>query len=94
MIKPGDWFVKVDLRHAYFCVLVHALFRKYLQFSVGGKIYQFRGWPNGLSEAPRLLTNLLKPVLVILKTHVPYIILCILVLLIMIKTSKDQHSFS
>ena len=37
--------------------------RKYLQFKIENTIYQYKGWPNGLSEAPRLFTKLLKPVL-------------------------------
>ena len=33
----------------------------FLQFTAGKETYQYRGWPNGLCEAPRLFTQLLKP---------------------------------
>ena len=63
LIERGDYFVKLDIQAAYDSAAIHAQDRKFLQFSVGEVTYQFRGWPNGLAEAPRLFTKMLKPVL-------------------------------
>ena len=65
LINPGDFMAKLDLKSAYDSVPVNTGHRKYLQFSVLGTVYQYRGWPNGLCEAPRLFTKILKPVLAI-----------------------------
>ena len=52
-LSPGDWVTSIDLKDTYFHVLVHPEFRKYLRVAVGGKVYQFRALPFGLSPAPR-----------------------------------------
>ena len=62
LIELNDYFVTIDIKSAYDSVPIHADDRKFLQFQVNGKTYQYKGWPNGLSEAPRLFTILLKPV--------------------------------
>ena len=41
--------------------------RKFLQFQANNQLFQFRGWPNGLAEAPRLFTLVLKPVISVLE---------------------------
>ena len=66
LTNHGDYMVKLDLRVAYDSILIHKESRKYLQFIVEGITYQFRGMPNGLSEAPRYFTKLLKPILAVL----------------------------
>ena len=58
---PYDYYAKVDLETAYDTTAVAAQDRKYLQFWAGDTLYQYRGLPNGLSEAPRKFTELLKP---------------------------------
>ena len=62
LIELNDYFVTIDIKSAYDSVPIHADDRKFLQFQVNGKTYRYKGWPNGLSEAPRLFTILLKPV--------------------------------
>ena len=52
-LSPGDWVTSINLKDAYFHVPVHPDFRKYLRVAVGGKVYQFRALPFGLSPAPR-----------------------------------------
>ena len=54
---------KIDLKTAYDCLLITIKDRKYLQFKFNGKVYQYRGCPNGLSEAPRIFTRLTKPII-------------------------------
>ena len=60
--RPGDVYGIVDIETAYDSVGVAAVHRPYLQFCAGGETYQYRAFPNGLSEAPRKFTQLLKPV--------------------------------
>ena len=62
IIRKGDYLTKIDLTSAYDCVPVDPTSRKYLQFRSGGVLYQFRGFPNGLSEAPRLFTLITHPI--------------------------------
>ena len=52
-LSPGNLVTSINLKDAYFHVLVHPDFRKYLRVAVGGKVYQFRALPFGLSPAPR-----------------------------------------
>lgn len=76
-IQPGDYFASIDLKDAYFSVLVHPNYRKYLRFIWNGKHYQFRTLPQGLSCSPRAFTKLLKPVYASLRSMghsiIPYI---------------------
>lgn len=60
--RPDDEFGIVDLGTAYDSVGVAKEHRRFLQFSSGGVTYQYRAFPNGLSEAPRKFTLLLKPI--------------------------------
>ena len=66
-IQPGEWTFQVDLKDAYLHIPVHPAYRKYLRFSVGKDIFQFRTLPFGLSVAPRIFTYVLKPVVALLR---------------------------
>ena len=66
LVASRDFFLKIDLKSAYDAVPIHKNDRKFLQFKFGDKVFQFRGWPNGLCEAPRLFKKLLKPVMALL----------------------------
>lgn len=67
IIKPGDWFVKLDLKDAYFTIPIHSSQRKYLRFMLQGKTYEFNCLPFGLSSAPWVFTKTLKPVIALLR---------------------------
>ena len=62
LMKPGCFMASIDLKDAYYTVSIHQEFQKYLKFQVDGKLYQYTCLPNGLSNAPRLFTKLMKPV--------------------------------
>ena len=62
MLRPECWMGSVDLKDAYYSVLVRQDQRKYLRFIWGGQLFQFVGLPNGLACAPRIFTKLLTPV--------------------------------
>ena len=66
LINHGDYFIKLDLQNAYDCVNVAPECRKFLQFFSNGVLFQYVGFPNGLSEAPRVFTLILKPILALL----------------------------
>src|SRR4029434_8939827 len=59
-IRPNDWFVKIDLKDAYFHIPIHHRHRRYLRFAFGGIAYQFNALPFGLSLAPRVFTKCVK----------------------------------
>ena len=62
LLREGDWLVKVDLKDAFFSVLIHLEHRKYLSFTVGNTSYQFTCLPFGLASAPWVFTKTLRPV--------------------------------
>ena len=67
LMKPGDWFAKLDLKDAYFTIPMHSSQRKYLRFVLQGKTYEFKCLPFGLSSAPWVFTKTLKPVAALLR---------------------------
>jgi hypothetical protein len=69
LIQPGDFMMKLDLQDAYFSVPIHNSHKKYLRFVFQGITYEFQCLPFVLSSAPRTFTKLLKPVIVLLRTH-------------------------
>ena len=62
LVKQNDWLTKIDLTSAYDCCPIAPASRKYLQFKSDNILYQYRGFPNGLAEAPRLFTLITRPV--------------------------------
>ena len=59
-IHPNDWAVSLDLRDAYFHLLIHDADRKFLRFTWDGMTYQFRSLPFGLAPAPWLFTKVVR----------------------------------
>ena len=58
-IQPCHWGVSLDLTDAYFHVPIHPRSRKYLRFSHGSEVFQFRALPFGISTAPQVFTRLM-----------------------------------
>ena len=56
-IRHGDWAASLDLKDAYFHLLIHEADRKFLRFTWGGVVYQFRALPFGLAPAPWVFTK-------------------------------------
>lgn len=50
-IRPGDWFLSVDLKDVYFHIQVAPRHRRFLRFAIEGIEYQFKVLPFGLSLA-------------------------------------------
>ena len=60
LMIPGCYMASIDLKDAYYSIPIHKKDRKYLKFMWKGKFYQFTCLPNGLAEAPRKFTKILK----------------------------------
>lgn len=56
-VQPGDWFISVDLRDAYFHIQITPDHRHFLRFVFEGMAYQFIVLPFGLSLAPCMITK-------------------------------------
>ncbi len=56
-ICPGDWFMSLDLKDAYFHIQVAPRHRQFLRFAFEGVAYQYKVLPFGLSLAPRTFTR-------------------------------------
>ena len=67
-LQQGEWCTQIDIKDAYLHIPVQHNFRKYLRFTVSGKVYQFKTLPFGLNVAPRIFTQVLKPVLAHLRS--------------------------
>ena len=60
MITPNCYMAKLDIKDAYYSILILEEHQKYLKFLFGGKLYEFTCLPNGLCSGPRKFTKLLK----------------------------------
>ena len=58
-LRPGHFFCKFDLRHAYLHILIHPKHRKYLSFTHQGKVYQWTCLPFGLATSPFVFTKVI-----------------------------------
>ncbi len=56
-IRPGDWFMSLDLKDAYFHIQVAPHHRQFLRFAFEGVGYQYKVLPFGLSLATRTFTR-------------------------------------
>ena len=69
MIRPGDYFISIDISDAYYAIAINASSMPYLTFIFLGLYYQFACLPQGLSSAPRIFTRVMKVVLSFLRTY-------------------------
>ena len=58
-IQLNDWAFSLDLKDAYLHIPIHHRSRKYLRFTLGGRVYQFKALPFGLSTSPFVFTRLM-----------------------------------
>ena len=56
-VREGDFLASLDLKDAYFQILIHRSSRKLLKFMSEGMVYQFRALCFGLSTAPQVFTR-------------------------------------
>ena len=62
LVSRDCWMAKIDLKNAYYSVRMAQRYKKLLRFEWDEQMYEFDRLPNGLSQAPRLFTKLMKPV--------------------------------
>ena len=67
LLRPGDWAISIDLKDAYFHVLVHKKFHHLLRFAWRGILYKFVVLPFGLCTAPFIFTKITKPLAAFLR---------------------------
>ena len=58
-VQLNDWAFSLDLTDAYLHIPIHHRSRKYLRFTLGGRVYQFKALPFGLSTSPFVFTRLM-----------------------------------
>jgi hypothetical protein len=58
-LRQGDWTVSIDLTDAYLHVPMHPSAWKYLRFTLGERVFEFRALPFGLSPAPFVFTRMM-----------------------------------
>ncbi len=56
-ICPGDWFMSLDMKDAYFHIQVAPHYRQLLRFAFEGVAYQYKVLPFGLSLGPHTFTR-------------------------------------
>ena len=67
MIRPGDYFVSIDLQDAYLMFAMHPFYWKFLCFHFLDTRYFYKVMPFGLTSAPRIFTKVFKRVLIFLR---------------------------
>ena len=68
MIRPGDFFISIDISDAYYAIAMNILSMPYLTFIFLDVYYQFACLPQGLSSAPRIFTRVMRVVLSFLRS--------------------------
>ena len=66
-IQLNDWAFSLDLTDAYLHVPIHPQSRKYLRFTLRGRVYQFKALPFGLLTSPLVFTLLMKVIVTFLR---------------------------
>ena len=67
LVTPNYYMAKIDIKDAYYSILILPEHQKFLKSSLHGKLSKFTCLPNGLCSGPRKFTKLLKPPLAKLK---------------------------
>ena len=63
LLPKDSWATLLDLKDAYFHILIHPDSRKFLRVMWQDQAYQFKRLPFGLSSAPFIFTRLTRPIL-------------------------------
>ena len=65
-IQLNNWAFSLDLTDAYLHIPIHRRSRKYLRFTLRGRVYQFKALPFGLSTSPFVFTRLMTVIATVL----------------------------
>ena len=66
-IQLNDWAFSLDLTDAYLHILIHYRSRKFLRFTLRGRVYQFKALPFSLSTSPFVFTHLMEVIATFLR---------------------------
>ena len=66
-VQLNDWAFSLDLTDAYLHIPIHHRSRKYLRFTLRGRMYQFKALPFGLSTGPYTFTRLMNVIVTFLR---------------------------
>ena len=69
MIRPGDFFISIDISDAYYSIAMNIISTPYLTFKFLHIYYQFMCLPQGLTSAPRIFTRILRVVMTFLRAQ-------------------------
>ena len=69
MIRPGDYFISIDISDAYHAIAMNILSIPYLTFIFLNIYYQFICLPQGLTSAPRIFTQVMRVVMAYLRAR-------------------------
>jgi hypothetical protein len=92
LIERGDYMTVIDLKDAYFHILIHSDFQNYLRFRWRGKCFRYSALPFGITTAPRVFTKLLKTIMTVLRMRGIRIVAYIDDLLILAKTKEEARA--
>lgn len=62
LIRQDMFMASIDIRHAYYSIMIAEEDQLYLRFVWADNIYQFRACPNGIAHGPIWFTKIMKPV--------------------------------
>lgn len=68
-ITKNCYMAAIDMKDAYFLILIDKDYKKFLRFKYDNIMYEFNCLPFGLSTAPYVFTKLLKPVMEFLRSN-------------------------
>ena len=60
LLQEPSWAAKVDIKDAFWAVLISTLFRKYFCFWIDGTMWMFKRMPFGLTTASWIFTRLMR----------------------------------
>ena len=66
-VQLNDWAFSLDLTDAYLLIPIHYRSRKFLRFTLRGRVYQFKALPFGLSTSPIVFTRLMEVIATFLR---------------------------
>ena len=69
MIRPGDYFVSIDISDAYHAIAMNIVSIPFLTFVFLNIYYQFICLPQGLTSAPRIFTQVMRVVMAYLRAR-------------------------
>ncbi len=66
-MEPNQLVISIDLTDTYFHIPIHPNFQKYLRFAVIDHVYQFTALPFGHVITPRIFTEVIREITIILR---------------------------